>query len=89
MKKSGEDRELRKVALQRVRRVAGTLEQEDMKGAVEFVGKPFPKLYNFLGKEGCARIDPLHRRNLGICLQCGNFDRFNFVCRVGNFRPRY
>ena len=69
----------RRMAVERVRKLAELLKQDDVGGAVEFVDRG---QYNFLNRAGCARIDPLHRRDLSVCLQCGNFDRLSFVCRV-------
>lgn len=69
----------RRIATERVRRLAELLGRDDVRGAVEFVDRG---RYNFLNRPGCARIDPLHRRDLSICLACGNFDRLSFFCRV-------
>ncbi|MFB0499731.1 MAG: hypothetical protein ACETWO_00405 [Candidatus Hadarchaeaceae archaeon] len=77
IKKVGE-RE-RRMAVKRVRRLAELLKQDDAREAVEFGDG---RKHDFLDKAGCAKIDPLHRRNLSVCLQCGEFDRLSFVCRV-------
>ena len=69
----------RRMAVERVRKLAELLKQDDVGGAIKFVDRG---QYNFLNRTGCAKIDPEHRRNLSVCLQCGNFDRLSFVCRV-------
>ncbi len=69
----------RRIAAERVRRMAELLRQDDVGGAVEFVDG---KQHDFLNRRGCAKIDPTHRKDLNVCLQCGNFDRLSFVCKV-------
>ena len=69
----------RRMAVKRVRKLAELLKQDDVGGAIKFVDR---RQHNFLDKTGCARIDPRHRRDFSVCLQCGKFDRLSFVCRV-------
>jgi len=69
----------RRIAIERVRKLAELLKQDDVGGAIKFVDR---RQHNFLDKTGCARIDPRHRRDFSVCLQCGKFDRLSFVCRV-------
>ncbi len=69
----------RRIAVERIKKVAELLRQGDGEEVVEFVERG---RYNFLNRAGCARIDPMHRSDLGVCLQCGNFDELNLVCKV-------
>jgi len=69
----------RRIAAERARRLMELLKQDEVGGAVEFVNG---RQYDFLNRAGCAKIDPEQRSNLSVCLQCGNFDRLSFVCRV-------
>ncbi len=80
------EEELRRTAVERVKRVSEQLKRGDVGGAIEFVDKiQYDRtLYDLFGREGCARTDHMNRRDLGLCMGCKNFDRFNFICRVGH-----
>ncbi len=69
----------RRIVAERVRKMAKLLRQDDVEGAVEFVDG---KQHNLLNRTGCAKVDSEQRGNINVCLQCGNFDKLSFVCRV-------
>lgn len=70
----------RRVAVRRFKKLSDILVRDDVSGAVALVERG---RYDFLGKPGCARIDPLHRRDFSICWRCANFDRMDLFCRIG------
>lgn len=77
--------ELRRIQLERIKKLAEMMPPSSVGGAVELIDGPYFTgiKYDFLDTESCARHNPLHMREYSTCLGCFRFDRMNMVCTVG------
>jgi len=60
------------MAVERIRKVAELIKQDDMNEILKFVEV---WQYDFLNKESCAGIDFQYRKNIAVYLEYRNFDR--------------